>query len=193
MTEITRVPLQPIAKGAVTKIWLGVAAIALVAGGVAYAALPPAPTVKTLTAGNGDSPTMEDVVLINYKGMLEDGTVFDENKGYPNPVAQFVPGFSKALMKMKRGGKYLVEIPSKLAYGANPPAGSPIPANADLKFEVELLDFKSLAEIQQQQRIMQQLQQMQQQGAVPGAPGAMPGAPGGVPGVPGAAPAPAQP
>jgi len=185
MTEITRVPLQPIAKGALTKIWLGVAAIVLVAGGVAYAALPPTPTVKALTAGSGESPTMEDVVLINYKGMLEDGTVFDQNKGYPNPVAQFVPGFSKALMKMQRGGKYMVEIPSSLAYGANPPAGSQIPANADLKFEVELLDFKSLAEIQQQQRIMQQMQQMQmqQQGA---APGAMPGAPG-------AAPAPVQP
>ncbi|MYL97330.1 FKBP-type peptidyl-prolyl cis-trans isomerase [Novosphingobium sp. FGD1] len=182
MTEITRVPLQPIAKGAVTKLWLGVAAVALAAGGVAYAALPPTPSVKTLTAGTGDSPTMEDVVLINYKGMLMDGTVFDENKSYPNPVAQFVPGFSKALMKMQRGGKYEIVIPSELAYGATPPAGSPIPADADLKFEVELLDYKSLAEIQQQQRIMQQLQQMQQQGAVPGAPGA-----------PGAGPAPVQP
>lgn len=182
MTEITRVPLQPIAKGAVTKLWLGVAAVALAAGGVAYAALPPTPSVKTLTAGTGDSPTMEDVVLINYKGMLMDGTVFDENKSYPNPVAQFVPGFSKALMKMQRGGKYEIVIPSELAYGATPPAGSPIPADADLKFEVELLDYKSLAEIQQQQRIMQQLQQMQQQGAVSGAPGA-----------PGAGPAPVQP
>ncbi|MFC0204289.1 FKBP-type peptidyl-prolyl cis-trans isomerase [Novosphingobium soli] len=181
MTEITRVPLQPIAKGAVTKIWLGVAAIALAAGGVAYAALPPSPTVKTLTAGSGESPTMEDVVLINYKGMLENGTVFDQNKNYPNPVAQFVPGFSKALMKMQRGGKYEVEIPSELAYGATPPAGSPIPANADLKFEVELVDFRSLAEIQQQQRILQQLQQMQmQQGGVPGAPEA----PGAIPGQP---------
>ena len=108
--------------------------------------------------------------------------MFDENKSYPNPVAQFVPGFSKALMKMQRGGKYEIVIPSELAYGATPPAGSPIPADADLKFEVELLDYKSLAEIQQQQRIMQQLQQMQQQGAVPGAPGA-----------PGAGPAAVQP
>lgn len=170
MTEITRVPLQPIAKGALTKIWLGVVAIALAAGGVAYAALPPSVEVKQLTAGSGTSPTMEDVVLINYKGMLKDGTVFDQNQNYPNPVAQFVPGFTKALLKMQRGGKYHVEIPSELAYGATPPPGSPIPANADLAFEVELLDFKSLAEIQQQQRIMQQLQQMQMQQQ--GAPGA---------------------
>ena len=33
MTEITKVPLQPIAKGALTKLWLGVAAVALAAGG----------------------------------------------------------------------------------------------------------------------------------------------------------------
>lgn len=190
MTEITRVPLQPIAKGALSKLWIGVAAVALVAGGVAYAALPATPTVRTLTAGSGESPTMQDVVLINYKGMLENGTVFDQNKNYPNPVAQFVPGFSKALMKMQRGGKYDVTIPASLAYGATPPPGSPIPPNADLKFEVELVDFKSLAEIQQQQRILQQLQQMQaQQGGAPGAPGAMPGgmpgeAPGAVPGQP---------
>ena len=40
MTEITRVPLQPIAKGALTKLWLGVVAAALAAAGVAWAALP---------------------------------------------------------------------------------------------------------------------------------------------------------
>ena len=40
MTEITRVALQPIAKGALTKVWLGVAAIALAAGGIAWAAMP---------------------------------------------------------------------------------------------------------------------------------------------------------
>jgi len=176
MTEITRVPLQPIAKGSVAKIWIGVAAIALAASGVAYAAMPASVHVETLHAGAGESPTMADVVLINYKGMLKDGTVFDQNQSYPNPVAQFVPGFTKALLKMQRGGKYKVEIPSELAYGATPPPGSAIPANADLKFEVELLDFKSLAEIQEQQRILQQLQQMQvQQG---GAAGAMPGAAG---------------
>lgn len=192
MTEITRVPLQPIAKGAINKLWLGLAAVALAAGGIAYAAMPATPTVRTLSAGTGESPTTQDVVLINYKGMLKDGTVFDQNKNFPNPVTDFVPGFSKALLKMQRGGKYEVEIPAELAYGAHPQPGSPIPPNADLKFEVELVDFKSLAEIQQQQRILQQMQQMQmQQGGVPGGPGAA------MPAVPGAAnpaaPAPAQP
>ena len=173
MTEITRVPLQPIAKGSLTKIWLGVAAIALAAGGIAYAALPPAVHVETVTAGSGESPTMDDVVLINYKGTLPGGKVFDQAQQVPMALGEVVPGFGKALVQMQRGGKYKVEIPSELAYGAR--AVGEIPANSDLNFEIELLDFKSRAEIEQQQRIMQQLQQMQQQAA------------------PGAAPAPAHP
>lgn len=166
MTEITRVPLQPIAKGAVAKIWIGVAAIVLAAGGVAYAALPPSVDVQTLTAGSGESPTAEDVVLINYKGTLPGGKVFDEAKQVPMALNEVVPGFSKALVKMQRGGKYKVEIPSELAYGDK--AVGEIPANTDLTFEIELIDFKSRAEIEQQQRILQQLQQMQGGGA-PGA------------------------
>lgn len=171
MTEITRVPLQPIAKGSLTKIWLGVAAIALAAGGIAYAAMPPAVHVEVLAKGSGESPTMEDVVLINYKGTLPDGKVFDQAQQVPMALGEVVPGFGKALVQMQRGGKYKVEIPSELAYGDK--AVGPIPANTDLTFEIQLLDFRSRAEIEQQQRIMQQLQQMQQQGA-PGASGAAP-------------------
>ncbi|WP_395331632.1 FKBP-type peptidyl-prolyl cis-trans isomerase [Novosphingobium sp. BL-8H] len=187
MTEITRVPLQPIAKGAVAKIWIGVAAIALAAAGIAYASLPPAVHVETIKAGSGESPTMDDVVLINYKGTLPDGKVFDEQKNAPMALAEVIPGFGKAMVKMQRGGKYDVEIPAALGYG--PKGAGPIPPNSDLKFEIELIDFKSRAEIEQQQRILQQLQQMQAQqggaaGAMPG--GAMPGGamPEGAPGAP---------
>lgn len=163
MTEVTRVPLQPIAKGALTKLWLGVAAAALAAAGLAWATLPGTVDVETIKAGTGASPTLEDVVLINYKGMLKDGKVFDEGKQVPNAVAEFVPGFTKALLRMQRGGKYKVEIPAALGYGDK--ANGPIPANSDLTFEVELLDFKNRAELEAQMRMMQQLQAAQQGGA----------------------------
>ncbi|GGZ06483.1 FKBP-type peptidyl-prolyl cis-trans isomerase [Novosphingobium colocasiae] len=179
MTEITRVPLQPVAKGAVTKIWLGVAAIALAAAGVAYAVVPPSVSVEAITAGSGESPTINDVVLINYKGTLPGGKVFDQAQQVPMALNEVVPGFTKALVQMQRGGKYKVEIPAALAYGDK--AVGEIPANTDLTFEIELLDFKSRAEIEQQQRILQQLQQMQGAAGGPGAaaPGAMP--PGAMP------------
>lgn len=182
MTEITRVPLQPIAKGALGKLWLGVAAAALAAGGLAWATLPAGVKVDVVKAGTGVSPTMDDITLINYKGSLaSNGEVFDQGEKAVMPVEGSIPGFQKALQQMQRGGKYKVFIPAELAYGSK--AQGPIPANSDLNFEVELLDFKSRAEIEQQQRMMQQLQQMQaQQGGGAGPGGAAPPPPG--PGAP---------
>lgn len=166
MTEITRVPLQPIAKGSLGKIWLGVAACALAAGGIAWAAMPPRVDVQTLTAGKGVSPTINDVALINYKGTLPDGKVFDEGQNKVFPLQGVIPGFTKALMQMQKGGKYKVRIPSELAYGDK--ATGDIPPNTDLTFEIELLDFISGQEYQRQMQMMQQMQQMQmQQGGAP--------------------------
>jgi FKBP-type peptidyl-prolyl cis-trans isomerase FkpA len=171
MTEITRVPLQPIAKGALGKLWLGVAVAAAAAAALAWATLPASVKVETLKAGTGASPTIADVALINYKGTLPDGKVFDQGQQAVFPLEGVIPGFTKALEQMQRGGKYKVLIPSELAYG-NKQVGE-IPANTDLTFEIELLDFKSRAEIEAQQRVMQQLQAMQaQQGAAHGAAGA---------------------
>jgi len=180
MTEITRVPLQPIAKGALGKLWLGVAAAALAAGGLAWATLPKGVDVETIKAGTGPSPTMADVVQINYKGSLENGKVFDQAERAVFPVEGVIPGFTQALEKMQKGGKYKVEIPAELAYGAqeqrNPRTGQvEIPANSDLVFEIELLDFKSRAEVEAQMRMMQQLQaQMQAQQGGGAAKGATP-------------------
>ncbi len=184
MTEITRVPLQPIAKGSIGKLWLGVAAAVLVAGGVAFASMPASVAVETLVAGKGPSPTRADVALINYKGTLPDGKVFDQAEKAAFPLEGVVPGFTKALEQMQRGGKYKVQIPSELAYG-DKQAGD-IPPNTDLTFEIELLDFRSRAEIEQQQAMMQQMQQMQQQQGGPGGPGGPPpqGMPPGMPGGP---------
>lgn len=172
MTEVTRVPLQPIAKGALSKLWIGVAAAALAAGGIAWASMPASVSVKTIQAGQGLYPTKEDVALVNYKGMLADGTVFDQGQQVPLALSEVIPGFTQALEQMQRGGKYRIVIPSELGYG-DEQAGQ-IPPGSDLTFEIELLDFKSRAEIEQQQRILQQMQQMQQmeQGApqLPGAP-----------------------
>lgn len=180
MTEITRVPLQPIGKGSIGKLWLGILAAVVLGAGLAWATIPASVKVVTERAGSGPSPTAEDVVLINYKGTLSDGKVFDQGQRSPLQVAGVIPGFTKALQQMQKGGKYKVHIPASLGYGAK--AAGPIPANSDLDFEIELLDFRSLAEIQQQQQMMQQMQQqMQGQGGQPGAgaPGAeaAPGAP----------------
>ena len=184
--SITAVPLRSIAKGSLTRLWIGVAAVALAAGGLAWAGqqgIEPSPAtflaqngdaegvtttpsglqIKVLTEGTGPSPTTADVALVGYKGTLLDGTVFDENPQAPMPVDGVVPGFSEGLQKMKKGGKYRLWIPPQLGYGDQ--AAGPIPAGSILVFDVELHDFKSRAEIMQMQQMMQQ--QQGAQGAPP--------------------------
>ncbi len=175
MTEITRVPLLPIAKGSMLKLWLAVLVAMVAAGALAWSAQPASVNVATIKAGSGASPTLDDVALINYKGTLPDGTVFDQGEKAVFPLRGVVPGFTKALLQMQRGGKYKAHIPASLAYG-DKQAGQ-IPPNTDLDFEIELLDFRNQAELEEQQRMMQQMQQQQQGGAgqmPPGAPGAPP-------------------
>lgn len=182
MSEITRVPLQPVAKGSITKIWLGVILALLVGSGVAYATRYKGVVVETLTAGSGASPTKTDVALINYVGRLASGKEFDRGERAVLPLETVIPGFSEGLGKMQKGGKYVLNIPAEKGYGAeekrNPQTGEVvIPANSDLVFEIELIDYKSAAELEQQRALMQQMQQMQ--GGAGGAPGGA--APGGQP------------
>ncbi len=168
MTEVTRVPLQPIAKGALTKLWLGVLAVALAAAGLAWASLPKSVDLETVKAGTGKAVTAEDVVVINYVGKLTSGKTFDEGQQAPLPVAGMIPGFTEGLLKMKQGGKYKLTIPAVKAYGPeekrNPQSGEVvIPANSDLVFDIEILQvvprqqFEAMMQMQQQQ----QMQQMQ--------------------------------
>lgn len=175
MAEITRVPLQPIEKGSLTKLWLGVLVALLVGVGAAWWVLgvPSKVEVVTVKEGSGPNPTANDVVLVNYTGKLASGKVFDEGHQAPLPLDSMIPGFTEAMLKTQKGGKYTIKIPAKLGYGAeekrNPRTGEVvIPANSDLEFDVELLDFISK---QQFEQMMQQMQMMQAQG------GGMPGGP----------------
>ena len=165
MSEVTRVPLQPIEKGSVLKIWLGVLVALLLGAAAAMAALPRALSVEAISEGTGASPTASDVVLVNYVGRLASGKEFDRGEKAVIPLESVVPGFRDGLRQMKKGGKYRLEIPADKAYGATPPAGSPIPANADLVFEVELVDFMSRADFEARMQAMQQMLQQMQQGA----------------------------
>jgi FKBP-type peptidyl-prolyl cis-trans isomerase FkpA len=172
MSEITRVPLQPVAKGALTKLWIGVAAALLLGGAVAYGTRIHGLDVETIKVGSGATPGVGDVVLVNYVGTLANGKEFDRGEKVAMPVEGVIPGFSQSLQKMQRGGQYKIVIPAALGYGAeekkNPATGEVvIPANSELTFTVELVDFKSRAEIEQQRQMLQQMQQ--QMGGAPGA------------------------
>jgi len=178
MTEITRVPLQPIAKGSLSRLWLGVAAGLLVAGGVGWAAMPALVDVDTITPGEGQTPTADQVVMVNYVGKLTNGKVFDQGQRVPMELQNMIPGFRQGLVQMRPGGKYRLHIPASLAYGdqerRNPETGEVvIPANSDLDFEVEVMGAMSHAEYQQFMQFQQMMQMQQMQGGPGGPP--MPG------------------
>jgi FKBP-type peptidyl-prolyl cis-trans isomerase FkpA len=102
---------------------------------------------KIIAAGAGPKPVDGSVALVAYNGYLaKDGVSFDANNGTPLPVSEVVPGFSEGLKMMPKGARYKLCIPSALGYGAK--GAGPIPPNADLVFDLTMMDFKSDAEIQ---------------------------------------------
>jgi FKBP-type peptidyl-prolyl cis-trans isomerase FkpA len=178
--SVTAVPIQPLKKGSLTKYWAAIALVLAAGGGLAYwgtsdvrqefgdvVTSPSGLRYKIIEAGEGPNPTDNDVVLVSYKGMLKDGTIFDQNPQAGFPVTGVVPGFSEGLKIMQRGGKYRLWIPAALGYGPedqrNPQTGEvAIPGGSELTFDVELLEFKSRAEIEAMQKQMQEMQQQQQ-------------------------------
>lgn len=101
---------------------------------------------RMLVDALGPKPGASDYVLVNYIGYLAaDGTVFDQNAGQAFPASGVIKGFSEGLQLMGKGSVWRFCIPAALGYGDK--AAGPIPANSDLVFQVELVDFKTAAEV----------------------------------------------
>ena len=192
MTEITRVPLKPVAKGSLTKLWLGVVGAVAIGAGLAVAAAPiewgdvdvievveasqpggeaKKLTIETLVEGTGPLAQVGQMVFVNYKGFLEDGTQFDESQPIPWPAPGVFPeegtpfpieegatveGFFKGLQRMQKGGSYKLTIPSELGYGDQPRPGSPIPPGATLIFEMEVIEILDEEQFEEGMAINQQ-------------------------------------
>jgi peptidylprolyl isomerase len=105
-----------------------------------------APEVKIedLQVGTGAEAVPGATITVNYTGTLTDGTVFDSSYQRNEPftlqlgAGAVIPGWEQGLQGMKVGGKRRLTIPPALGYGAQG-AGTSIPPNATLIFDVELL------------------------------------------------------
>jgi FKBP-type peptidyl-prolyl cis-trans isomerase FklB len=108
-------------------------------------ALPSGLQYKVLADGKGESPRSNDMVTVNYRGTLIDGTEFDSSykRGQPATfgVTGVIRGWTEALQLMKPGAKWELFIPSELAYGERG-SGQQIPPNTTLIFEVELVSIQ---------------------------------------------------
>lgn len=119
--------------------------------------------MMTSQKGTGVKPKNGTKVLIHYTGFLDNGKMFgttfvetakkfgtynerDEKRGRYKPFsrvyskqAQLIPGFREGMLNMTYGEKAYLWIPSHLAYGEKG-AGNAIPPNADLIFEIQIVD-----------------------------------------------------
>lgn len=93
---------------------------------------------------SGRSPTGEQFAVVHYEGRLAStGVVFDSTYERSEPAAfqlnGLAPGGAEVLAAMKPGDRWMVYVPSDLGYGKEGTPGGPIPPDADLQFEFELI------------------------------------------------------
>ncbi|MFF7159044.1 FKBP-type peptidyl-prolyl cis-trans isomerase [Streptomyces sp. NPDC008139] len=94
--------------------------------------------------GDGAAVKATDTLLLQYKGVLWDGgKEFDASYTAGQlaafPLAQLIKGWQEGLVGKKAGSRVMLVTPGDLAYGATPPSGSNIPANATLVFSLDIL------------------------------------------------------
>jgi FKBP-type peptidyl-prolyl cis-trans isomerase len=100
---------------------------------------------QDLKVGDGALAESGKQVSVHYTGWLTDGTKFDSSVDRGEPFAfqlgagQVIRGWDEGVKGMRVGGKRKLTIPSELGYGARGTPGGPIPPNATLVFDVELL------------------------------------------------------
>ncbi|WP_076068900.1 FKBP-type peptidyl-prolyl cis-trans isomerase [Sphingomonas montana] len=148
MSEVTAVPLRPIAKGSLTKLWVGIGIAFAAAIGFAWVGTraqvalaqpaseflasnakkqgvqttPSGLQYRIVKPGTGPRATAQDTAIVTYDGKLADGSTFDASESHggptPMPVGRMIPGFSEGLQLMNAGAKYRFWIPPELGYGA---------------------------------------------------------------------------
>jgi len=166
MSEVTAVPLRPITKGSLTKLWVGIAAVVVIGVGAAWVGTqrqvamamspeeflssnrggdvvetPSGLQYEVLREGSGPKPGAGDIVLVEYEGRLADGEVFDSSARHggpqPMPLQGMIPGWTEGLQLMNAGSKFRFWMKPELAFG---PVGVPgkIPENALVVFDVSI-------------------------------------------------------
>lgn len=104
--------------------------------------LPSGLQYKILKKGNGPVADSSSRVTVRYKGTLVNGKVFDssalQGRVLTFGVKEVIPGWTEALQLMEQGSKWMLYVPSELAYGTHSNSGQ-LPPSSVLVFEMEVL------------------------------------------------------
>lgn len=177
--SVTAVPIQPLKKGSVLKLWLGLILLALAAGGAAWygtRAFRPIVTesgvkLRVVKDGTGAAITQNDVAAIRYKlhvGSKDSPVIQDSDQtGQPfvTTTDGVYPGFGEGMKMMRQGGRYILWVPPGQHVQGPIPPGTPFQATDTLVFEIEVMQVAAgMAEqfkAQQQEQMRRQLEQLQ--------------------------------
>ena len=102
--------------------------------------------IEDIKVGTGSAVKDGDIVVVHYKGTLEDGTQFDSSYDRKQPfetkigVGYVIKGWDEGIAKLHVGDQATLIIPSELGYGAK--GSGIIPGDATLIFVVELMGIK---------------------------------------------------
>lgn len=97
-----------------------------------------------LSVGTGEEAQSGATVTAHYTGAVAaTGLIFQSSHDFGNAIPfglnQVIKGWTDGVPGMKVGGTRRLVIPAEQAYGATPPPGAGIPANAALVFDIELV------------------------------------------------------
>ena len=174
--SVTAVPIRPLSKGSVAKLWIGLALLTLAAAALAWYGTSGQQVITTASGlrfqviepGEGPVVTPADLVALHYELSLEGGRVVQNSEQTGQPFVTgtegLFPGFSEGLQMMQAGGSYRLWVPPELGIQGPIPPGAPFDADDTLIFEVRVL------EIAPGMAAMQQMMQQRQGGAPQGAP-----------------------
>ena len=187
MSAVTAVPLRPLAKGSVPKLWIVLVLMVLAAaafgwlgtGGLQRTAMPSGVQYQVIRDGNGDLISSADVVALNFVARRENGEVLaDTRRDRPletSPDNFSVPGLGEGLKLMRTGSVYRFWVPPRIYQGQLPP-GLHLDPNEVLTFDVQVLAVSpGMAQTQRLQEMQRQMRGAEPGGAAgEGAPGAAP-------------------
>jgi len=178
--SVTAVPIRPLKKGSILKLWIGLGLLALAAAAMAWfgtatfqaLTTPSGVGLQTIKAGSGAKVTPADVVALHYKLHVgsKDAPVFQDSRQTGQPFVTttqgIYPGFAEGLQLMRPGGAYVLTLPGGTHEQGPMPPEAPFKPTDKLVFEIEILqvmpgEAQRFIQMQQMQQ-MQQLERMQQ-------------------------------
>jgi FKBP-type peptidyl-prolyl cis-trans isomerase FkpA len=181
MSAVTAVPLRPIARGSVLKLWIGLALLSLVALGVAWwgtrwmqpVTLDSGVRVQTVREGSGPPVASTDVVALRFQIHVNslDGPAIGDSGAQPfvGTMQELPAWLGESVQSMREGGRYLLMVPVRNVLNGQPvPPTARFTASDTLAVETQILQIdRGQASAYQMQRMQQMMQQQQMQGANP--------------------------